>query len=115
LSQADGATTADVLKLSTMHPFSQWILIFSHCIITIIKTTDEFRNVGDAALGRDAYAMSHLSAEACTQRLAAARGDGYRLAAAVAAIARVWHRQWSYLLNVNMTTNCTNSRFICSA
>jgi len=28
--------------------------------------------------------MSHLSAEACTQRLAAGRGDGYRLAAATA-------------------------------
>ena len=25
--------------------------------------------------------MSHLSAEACTQRLAAGRGDGYQLAA----------------------------------
>jgi len=33
--------------------------------------------------------MSHAAAEACTQRLAAGRGDGYRLAAAmVAAIAR---------------------------
>jgi len=29
--------------------------------------------------GRDAYAMSHLSAEACTQRLAAGRGDGYQV------------------------------------
>ena len=28
--------------------------------------------------------MSHLSAEACTQRLAAGRGNGYRLAAATA-------------------------------
>jgi len=26
--------------------------------------------------------MSHAAAEACTQRLAAGRGDGYRLAAA---------------------------------
>jgi len=40
-------------------------------------------SVGDAA--RDAYAMSHLSAEACTQRLAAGRGDGYPIAAATAA------------------------------
>ena len=31
--------------------------------------------VGDAAgLRRDAYAMSHAAAEACTQRLAAGRG-----------------------------------------
>ena len=44
---------------------------------TTIKITSEFRNVGDAA--RDAYAMSHLSAEACTQRLAAGRGDGYQV------------------------------------
>jgi len=29
--------------------------------------------------------MSHLSAEACTQRLAAERGDGYPIAAATAA------------------------------
>jgi len=29
--------------------------------------------------------MSHAAAEACTQRLAAGRGDGYRLAAATAA------------------------------
>jgi len=42
-----------------------------------IKITSEFRNVGDAC--GDAYAMSHLSAEACTQRLAAGRGDGYQL------------------------------------
>jgi len=48
-------------------------------IVVIIKTTDEFRNVGDAALGWDAYAMSHLSAEACTPRLAAGRGDGYQV------------------------------------
>ena len=34
----------------------------------------------DAAVSRDAYAMSHLSAEACTQWLAG-RGDGYPLAA----------------------------------
>ena len=32
----------------------------------------------------DAYAVSHLSAEACTQRMAAGRGDGYQLAAATA-------------------------------
>ena len=40
--------------------------------------------------------MSHLSAEACTQRLAAGRGDGYRLAAATAAaIARSpVHIEW---------------------
>jgi len=31
--------------------------------------------------------MSHLSAEACTQRLAAGRGDAYPLAAATAAAA----------------------------
>ena len=49
---------------------------------TTIKITSEFRNVGDAAVSGDAYAMSHLSAETCTQRLAAGRGDGYRLAAA---------------------------------
>ena len=45
--------------------------------------TSEFGNVGDAC--GDAYAMSHLSAEACTRRLAAGRGDGYQLAAATAA------------------------------
>ena len=33
-------------------------------------------NIGDAA-----YAMSHAAVEACTQRLAAGRGHGYRLAA----------------------------------
>ena len=44
---------------------------------TTIKITSELRNVGDAA--RDAYAMSHLSAAACTQRLAAGRGDGYQV------------------------------------
>ena len=38
-----------------------------------------------AALSRDVYAMSHLPVEACTQRLAAGRGDGYPLAAATAA------------------------------
>jgi len=41
----------------------------SYHIHTTIKIRSEFRNVGDAA-----YAMSHLSAEACTQRLAAGRG-----------------------------------------
>ena len=30
-------------------------------IITIIKTTDEFKNVGDAALSTDAYDMNHNS------------------------------------------------------
>jgi len=35
-----------------------------------MKIRSEFRNVGDAA-----YAMSQLSAEACTQRLAAGRGS----------------------------------------
>ena len=53
---------------------------------------DEFRNVSvtaDAALSRNAYAMSRLSAEALTQRLAAGRGNGYPLAeATAAAIAR---------------------------
>ena len=34
-----------------------------------------------AVLSRDAHATSHLSAEACTQRLAAGRGDGYPIAA----------------------------------
>ena len=63
---------------------------------TTIKITSEFRNVGDAA-----YAMSHLSAEACTQRLAAGRGDGYRLAAATASTARARNWQRSSLLNVN--------------
>jgi len=49
----------------------------------------------------DAYATSHLSAEACIQRLTAGRGDGYRLAAATAAAtAQAWHWQWSSLLNV---------------
>ena len=47
-----------------------------------IKIASEFRNVGDGAVSRDAYAMSHLSPEACTQRLVAGRGDRYRLAAA---------------------------------
>ena len=42
---------------------------------TAIKIASEIRNVGDAA-----YAMSHAAAEACTQRLAAAHGHGYRLA-----------------------------------
>jgi len=55
-------------------------------ILYLLKTRNESSN--DAALGRDAYAMSHLSAEACTQRLAAERGDGYRLAAATAATER---------------------------
>ena len=36
----------------------------------------EFRIVGDAV-----YVMSHAAAEACTQRLAAGRGHGYRFAA----------------------------------
>jgi len=44
------------------------------CHHTTIKIASEFRNVGDAA-----YAMSHLSAEACTQRLAAGHGDRYQL------------------------------------
>jgi len=44
---------------------------------TTIKITSEFRNVGDAA--RDAYAMSHLSADACIQRLVAGRGGGYQV------------------------------------
>jgi len=52
-------------------------------IITSIKTTDEFRNVCDATLGRDAYAMSHLSAEVWCR----VSGDGYQLAAAVVGIA----------------------------
>jgi len=43
---------------------------------TTMKIATEFRNVGDAA-----YAMSHAAAEACTQRLVAGRGYGYRLAA----------------------------------
>jgi len=43
---------------------------------TAIKITTEFKNVGDAV-----YAMSHAAVEACTQRLAAGRGHGYRLAA----------------------------------
>ena len=63
---------------------------------TTMKITSEFRNVGDAA-----YAMSHLSAKACTQRLAAGHGDGYRLAAATASTARARNWQWSSLLNVN--------------
>ena len=41
--------------------------------------------MSDAAVSRDAYAMGHAAAEACTQRLAAGRGDGYRLAATTAA------------------------------
>jgi len=43
---------------------------------TTMKIATELRNVGDAA-----YAMSHAAAEACTQRLVAGRGHGYRLAA----------------------------------
>ena len=35
----------------------------------MIKIRSEFRNVGDAA-----YAMTHLSADTCTQRLAADQG-----------------------------------------
>jgi len=58
---------------------SEYILVLALCLVTIIKTRDEFRNVGDAALGRDAYAMSHLSAEACTQWLAAGPGNGYQV------------------------------------
>ena len=53
-------------------------------LLLITKTTDEFRNVGDAALSRDAYAMNHLSVEACTQ--VAGRGDWYPIAAATAAV-----------------------------
>jgi len=44
--------------------------------------------------------MSHAAAEACTQRLAAGRGHGYRLAAP-SLTARPQYRQWSSLLNVN--------------
>jgi len=50
------------------------------------------RNVGDAA--RDAYATSHLSAEACTQRLAAGHGDKYPTAAATAAAIARSRRVW---------------------
>jgi len=42
----------------------------------ILKIATEFRNVGDVA-----YDMSHAAAETCSQRLAAGRGHGYRLAA----------------------------------
>jgi len=45
--------------------------------------------------------MSHLSVDACTQRLAAGRGHGYRLAAAAASTARARNWQWSSLLYVN--------------
>jgi len=41
-----------------------------HCHHTTIKIRSEFRNVGDAV-----YAMSHISAEACTQWLAAGRSS----------------------------------------
>jgi len=56
--------------------------------IYTINTRDEFRNVSvtdaDAALSRDAYAMSHLSAVnlACTHRLAG-RVDARAAAATV--------------------------------
>jgi len=50
-----------------------------------MKITSQFRNVSDAA-----YVMSHLPAKACTQRLAAGHGDGYRLATASTARARNW-------------------------
>jgi len=46
--------------------------------------------------------MSHLSAEACTQQLAAGRGDEYPIAA-VAAAAIAWYRtaeHWMDLLCV---------------
>jgi len=67
--------------------------------------------VGDAS-----YAMSNLAAQACTQRLAAGRGNGYRLAAATAAaIARARHWQWSSLLNVNDDHKLRIRWFICSA
>jgi len=33
LHPADGATQAVISQLSTMCPFSQWILIFSNCIL----------------------------------------------------------------------------------
>jgi len=52
------------------------------------KDHKKFNNVSvtaAAALSRDAYATSNLSAEACTQRLAAERGDGHPIAAAAAA------------------------------
>jgi len=52
------------------------LLLYSVLHHTTIKITSEFRNVGDAD-----YAMSHAAAEACTQRLAAGRGHGYRHAA----------------------------------
>jgi len=58
-----------------------WEITIHH---TTIKITSEFRNVSDAA--RDAHGMSHLFVEACTQRLAAGRGDGYPIAAATAAV-----------------------------
>jgi len=41
-----------------------------------MKITNEFRNVGDTA-----YATSNAAVEVCTQRLAAGRGHGYRVAA----------------------------------
>ena len=61
----------------------------SVCYYTTIKITSELKNVSvtaAAALSRDAFAMSHLSAESCTQRMAAGRGDRYPLAAATAAV-----------------------------
>jgi len=74
----------------------------------------------------DTYAMSHLSAEACTQRLAAGRVDGYRLAAGQTCCASCgssgeatsiiitprtrWNEQNEYNFNFKCTVISTNSR-----
>jgi len=52
---------------------------FASTFRTTTKITSEMRNLSVTA--RDANAMRHAAAEAWTQRLAAGRGDGYRLAA----------------------------------
>jgi len=59
--------------------------------------------------------MSHAAAEACTQRLAAGRGDGYRLAAATAdssGTAEQWTRGLATkpLVNLRIHNNSSLTR-----
>ena len=89
----DGLHNADIETLFCAVDCNRALQLQSY---TTIKIRSEFRNVGDTG-----YTMSHLSAAACTQRLAAGRGHGYRLAAATASTAQARHWQWSSLLNVN--------------
>ena len=77
--------------------FERW------CRWEVLGPSSQFRNLSltaAAALSRDAYAMSHLSAEACKQRLAAGRGDEYPIAAAAAIARYITSEHWTDLLCV---------------